>query len=385
MWTLKDLPLVDEFTKKPKKRFRFPTKLNICENCLNVQLSVVPDVKGYYKNYIYPNTVNSEFQRHYQEYADYIKGFLKGRFCRRVLDFGKDDDYLLRCICSHRKQAIAIRPSLNRSNKNNLLYPKKYITSYDEKDLIRLSGKIKKKCDIIIVNNFLANIDDLKGVLKFFKTVASSKCLIFIETSNFNQMLQNRVFDMIYHEHLSYFHKYPLVKFFAKYGFECIEIKEVNTKGGSSRYVFKNITSHNCQRSQSRARNRGKVSIKYMFRKIGEIKKTLKTQESKIHGLLKKNKITKCAVYGASATTTAFLENMLSRETFTNQIDDNPLKERLYSPFSNLKVLTPSSQNLEKFDCIVIGAWRFADKIQNKLQSFRGLKINPWPKATIIK
>jgi len=351
-------------------------------NCTNVQLSAVPDVKGYYKNYIYPNTPNLGFKKHYKEYAKYIKKCLNKKKYKRVLDFGKGDDYLLRCLCDKKKQALAIRPSINKSNKKKLVYPKKFITDFTAKNLNQLAKKINK-VDIIIVNDFLANIDNLKSIVAFFKKIASKNCLLFIETSNFNQLLKKYVFDFIYHEHLNYFHKYPLIKFFTKYGFKKIQSIKINTKGGSDRYVFQNLCTHTKCKTTKTIKSK---KVKKQFNdKIKSIKIKIQTQKAKIWKLLKKFKVSNCAVYGASATTTAFLINFFSQKLITALVDDNRLKVNKYSPFFNLKVLAASLKNFSKFDCVVIGAWRFHKKIQKKLQSYKGLKINPWPRATIIK
>ena len=52
-------------------------------------------------------------------------------------------------------------------------------------------------------------------------------------------MLENMVFDFIYHEHLSYLSIKPLANFFKKFGFRLVDVDHVDTKGGSMRYYFR--------------------------------------------------------------------------------------------------------------------------------------------------
>ena len=62
--------------------------------------------------------------------------------------------------------------------------------------------------------------------------------VLVIESSYLIDMIDNMVFDFIYHEHLSYFSILPLVKFFDKFGLKLIRLHKVATKGGSLRYFW---------------------------------------------------------------------------------------------------------------------------------------------------
>ena len=62
--------------------------------------------------------------------------------------------------------------------------------------------------------------------------------VLIIESSYIFDLINNLVFDFIYHEHLSYFSILPLVKFFKNYKMRLIRIQELTTKGGSLRYYW---------------------------------------------------------------------------------------------------------------------------------------------------
>ena len=76
------------------------------------------------------------------------------------------------------------------------------------------------------LNKFLDNVEDL---------LAESGVLI-VESSYLFSMLNNMVFDFIYHEHISYLSVKPLKEWFSKNGFKLFNIEKVDTKGGSLRY-----------------------------------------------------------------------------------------------------------------------------------------------------
>ena len=63
--------------------------------------------------------------------------------------------------------------------------------------------------------------------------------VLIIETSYTGDIVKKKIFDWIYHEHLSYFAIKPLNKFFKKLQLEIFDIEKSNSKGGSVRIYIK--------------------------------------------------------------------------------------------------------------------------------------------------
>ena len=61
------------------------------------------------------------------------------------------------------------------------------------------------------------------------------------EVGYFLTVLENNLFDTIYHEHLDYHHASPLVKYLDSLGFEVLHLKKVKSQGGSLRLLRKKI------------------------------------------------------------------------------------------------------------------------------------------------
>ena len=98
--------------------------------------------------------------------------------------------------------------------------------------------------DVITANNVFAHTRNLGGFAR-----AASYCLkedgIFVfEVQYLKSMLDNNLFDMIYHEHTSYHHLHPLVKILPKYNLNVVDAEIVPTHGGSLRvYCSKSKTA----------------------------------------------------------------------------------------------------------------------------------------------
>ena len=68
--------------------------------------------------------------------------------------------------------------------------------------------------DLITINHLFANVDDLYNFTESLQIMLSPKGVIVIETSYLMDLINNMVFDFIYHEHLSCFSIIPLTLFF---------------------------------------------------------------------------------------------------------------------------------------------------------------------------
>ena len=81
---------------------------------------------------------------------------------------------------------------------------------------------------VITLNNTFANIDNIYSLVKLIKKIMLHDSVLIIETSYTGDIVKKKIFDWIYHEHLSYFAIKPLNKFFKKLQLEIFDI-EINS------------------------------------------------------------------------------------------------------------------------------------------------------------
>jgi len=92
---------------------------------------------------------------------------------------------------------------------------------------------------VITANNVFAHVDDLTDFVSGIKHLLSNDGIFVFEVSYLGDVIDNLLFDTIYHEHLSYHSVIPLISFFKKNGMELIEANRIETHGGSLRCVVK--------------------------------------------------------------------------------------------------------------------------------------------------
>ena len=93
------------------------------------------------------------------------------------------------------------------------------------------------------------------------------------------------------------------------------------------------------------------------------------------------------AAYGASTTTTTLLYHFELEERLKFIIDDNPIKEGMFSPGAHIPVYASPALYTHKPDIVIILAWQYADVIISKHERFTqagGKFMIPLPDMKIL-
>ena len=247
-----------------------------------------------------------------------------------------------------------------------------------------------ERATIITVNNLFANIDDLEGFTEGVHKLLAAEGVFIIESSYLGDMIQNMVFDFIYHEHLSYLSIKPLVGFFHRFNMELIDIEHVPTKGGSLRYYFQ-------LKGGPRPVSPSVAEMRTYEDSLGlDRPETFKAFSEKINGRKSQLLSQLCDIkaqkgtivgYGGSATSTTLIYHFGLNELMDYIVDDNPAKQGTFSPGYHIPVLSSKVLYERKPDYVLILAWRYAEPIMKKHQAFLqqgGHFIVPLPALKVI-
>ena len=379
-------PLCDAYIKTKRKQQFYDLELCLCEACKFTQINTVVDLKTIYQSYIYPTTKSLGLSDHFNNYTNDICKLLKFKSKKFIIDIGKDDGTFLSYFKKKKHKVLGI----GTSYRSAAIAKKNKIDSINKLFNVKIANKIIDKhgyADFISINNFFSNIDDLKSFTKNIESILANDGVITIESSYLINMINNMVFDFIYHEHLSYLSIFPLESFLKKFGLRLIRIQKVQTKGGSLRYFI--------------ARNVSKWKVDngvYIFKKIEKkfniSKKTFINFNKKINIInkdlnkyLSRNKKLNIIGYGASATTTTLISQFRLNKKIKYFVDENPGKINTFSPGFHIPVYDTNRLKIDKPDIIIILAWRFKKQILLKLKkmNLKCVVITPLPKIKIEK
>jgi len=85
-----------------------------------------------------------------------------------------------------------------------------------------------------------AHTDDVDGFVEAVKELLSEEGVFVFEVQYLGTLLEMNLFDIVYHEHVCYYHVHPLIAFFKKHGLEIYDVERPEVHGGSLRvYVGK--------------------------------------------------------------------------------------------------------------------------------------------------
>lgn len=373
-----------------KKEPFFPLEVNFCEDCGQLQLTHVVSPELLFRNYVYVSSTSPVFVAHFKEYANDLAKRFKLNSKSIVLDIGSNDGILLRPLKEMGVKVLGVDPAVKIAKKATA---DGINTIPDFLDTV-LAKKIIKKygyADVVCANNAFAHINDLDEIVKSVKILTDKNGVFVIEFPYLIDLIEKNYFDLIYHEHLSYFSIRSLQALFKRFEMEIFDAKKVSSHGGSLRvYVQKKGGNKKISPEVNKFLT---LEMELGLNKIETYKKYAKKIEEnkkKLMNLLEKLKIHGKTIvgYGAPAKGNTLLNYFkIGPKILDYIVDDSVYKQGLYTPGTHILVVASSQLSKTGPDYILILAWNFADSIINKLVDFKktnGHFIVPVPQATII-
>ena len=215
--------------------------------------------------------------------------------------------------------------------------------------------------------------------------------VFIIEAPYLVDFLQKRYFDLVYHEHLSYWSVASLILLFKRFSMEVLNVEKVAVHGGSIRVFVKK--KNGIHKRKNRIDEFLRLEKKQRLKDIRtylKFQKEVENNRLKLLDLLTrlKAKNKKIAGYGAPAKGNTLLNYFgIGTEFLDYIVDDSPWKQGLYSPGKRIPVVPSKTLYEEKPDYLLILAWNFADSIINihrKFKELGGKFIIPVPTPKII-
>ena len=152
-----------------------------------------------------------------------------------VVELASNDGYLLSEFAKLRIPVLGVEPADNVANiARNKGVPtiSNFFGEALAKEIIKKNGHP----NLIVANNVFAHVPDMLDFAKGLSTLADDKTIITIENPSFATLMDNGLFDTIYHEHYSYLSAHSVKKIASAVGLTLFHIDKLKTHGGSNRY-----------------------------------------------------------------------------------------------------------------------------------------------------
>lgn len=376
------------FTDLGKPELFAPLIVNACNACKLIQLRDVVNPKVLFSNYLYVSGTSPVFVAHFADYAKTVAERFALSEHSLVVDVGSNDGVLLSHFKKLGKKILGIDPAQNiaaEATKNGIPTIAEFFTPETARSIATEHGK----ASIITANNVFAHTDDVVGFVESVKELLLPDGVFIFENQYLKDLIEQNLFDMIYHEHLCYYHLTPLVPFFQRLGLRIIDVERVPTHGGSIRvYVGwddgPHKTSERVQHLLDDESALNNISTYHAFaERIDAIGKKLR---SLLEGFRREGK--RVVGYGAPAKATTLCYALdIDGGTLEYIVDDAPMKQGLYMPGTHIPIKPSATLYADKPDVCLILAWNFADSIVKNNQQFLkngGVFVIPVPEPRII-
>ena len=367
---------------------RYPLKLINCKKCNHFQISISINPRILYaKNYTYLTGVTTTFKKHFSDYSEWILKKCKLKKGSLILDIGSNDGTCLSFFEKKKMQVIGIDPAKKPiiiANKRGILTFNKFFNKNNAEQIEKKFGKF----DFITSHNVLAHTENIQEIFLSIYDLLKENAFFCFEIGYFKDVVNNTLFDTIYHEHLDYHHAKPLISLLEKIGFSVINLSTNSIQGGTLRLLLKKnkfVKKKSSKIYQFLKKESKVLNLKNVKNKIKAFKKSIKL----INKILSKEKSKNKSLYAYGSPTKASLLLTianLNRKFIKYTFEDNKLKCNKYIPGSDIKII--NSKNIIKHNpnIILILAWNFTNEIIFKLKKYNLLNtkvISPLPKPTI--
>ena len=375
--------------KDLKNEKKFPLKIALCKNCGLSQLSIIPNTKFIFSKYDYLSSSSKALSNHYR---NLVKKLLKNYNISKyetVLDIGCNDGILLNHYPNNFNNVIGVEPSdaSKHIKQKRIRLIKKFFNYKTSKYYLSKYAKPK----IITITNVLAQISDLNEFVKGLENIMNNKSIIVIEFPYLLYMIDKALFDVIYHEHLSYFALTPLKFLFEKFGIKIINFEKLDlgASGPAIRlFLAKNNSIYHSSKKVGKQIKREKAWGIKKINKYNSFKKNSQNKIKKIKKIVhsKYNKGFKIGCFTASSKGNTLLNSLkLNKKIIKFASENNIKKIGKYTPGSHIKIISDKDFIKKNIDYAILLSWNYKNFFLSKSQFIKkgGRFIIPFPEPHI--
>ena len=370
----------------------YPLCSYFCSKCYLVQLDEFESPENIFSNYDYYSSFSDTWNKHIELFVNSIISRFKISQENQIIEIASNDGYLLKHFKKKNFPVLGIEPATNIANdaeSNGITTLNKFFGIQTARELSS-SGK---KANILIAFIVFPHVPNLNDFVEGLKILLDSKGLLIIQFSAYlMNLIEKNEFDMIYHEHFSYFSLHTLQKVFSSFGLCIFDVEEVSVHGGSLRLFIKHednsdfkLTS-NIEKLLLREKQFGLTDTS-IYNKFPDKISIVKQNIWKFF-ICAKQENKKIVCYGAPAKANTLLNFCgIGKDFIEYTVDKNPHKQNLFLPGTHIPIYSPEKIRLTKPDYVLILPWNLKDEIMeqmNFIREWNGKFVVLIPKVEII-
>jgi hypothetical protein len=198
-------PLANNLLDQDQRTDSFTLQVNLCTNCWHLQQDIAVDPNLMFNHYLYVSGTSNTLLDYFDWFAQWCK--TTNPQSTTVLDIACNDGSQLNSFKRLGYDTFGADPAKNLSEISSQNH-QVYCGFFNEATIEYFSHK---KMDLIVAQNVLAHTADPLNFLLTAKKFMTSDSKLVVQTSQAN-MVPNKEFDTVYHEHISFFSVHSMQK-----------------------------------------------------------------------------------------------------------------------------------------------------------------------------
>ncbi|HVM27377.1 MAG TPA: class I SAM-dependent methyltransferase [Mycobacteriales bacterium] len=386
--SLGETPIANALLRTPDEPCpTFPLDVGLCEACGLVQLlHELPAEALFDADYPYYSSYSESVVAHARSH---VEALVRERALGAedlVVEVASNDGYLLREVVRAGVPALGVEPSPGPAAaavRAGVPTVREFLTPQSAERLRAEHGA----ASVVLANNVMAHVPDLNGFVQGLATLLADGGVLAVENPGVQQLVENRAFDTVYHEHYCYFSTIAVQALMARHGLVLNDVEEFpGLHGGTLRWWC----SHGGTRSarlerrlaEEAAAGVADLSAYQGFAAhVGRLQAELRAvlQSARAQGL-------SVAAYGAAAKGATLLNSSgIDVRLIDYAVDRNPHKQGRFLPGARVPIVAPEELSRRPPDVLLLLAWNVEDEVRRQQRAYlraggRLLVPVPWPR-----
>jgi len=371
----------------------YPLHAYVCTSCFLVQLQEFESPQRIFaEDYAYFSSYSQTWLDHARTYVECMTERFGLGSASQVVEIASNDGYLLQYFKQRNVPVLGIEPAENVAKVAEEAGIRTVVKFFGAA-LARELAQNGLTADLLLGNNVLAHVPDLKDFVEGLHLLLKPCGVITMEFPHLLSLMQENQFDTIYHEHFSYFSFYTVERVFARHKLKLFDVQLLPTHGGSLRIFATHQDNRTRAVSESVERLRAQ-ELAYGIAGVdtyrGFSEKVKQTKRALLEFLIDVKRNGKTVVgYGAPAKGNTLLNYCGIRSDFVDYtVDRSPYKQGRFLPGTHIPVFHPDRVRETKPDYLFVLPWNLKEEVMEQMSDIRkwgGKFVIPIPRVQVFE
>ena len=368
----------------------YPLHTYVCSQCFLVQLPEHVSPAAIFEDYAYFSSYSDTMLQHASSYVDMITSRLGLGASSSVVELASNDGYLLQYFVKRGIPVLGIEPAKNVAAVAAGKGIPTVSVFFGRETAQRIAAE-RGRADLILGNNVLAHVPDINDFVGGMRVLLKPGGVVTMEFPHLQRLIEQNLFDTIYHEHFSYLSFTIVEQIFAAQGLTLFDVDETPMHGGSIR-IYARHQEDDSKPVTEAVTSRKAVEAAWgvtrfeTYQAFGE--KVKETKRRILQFFIDAQQQGKrVAGYGAPGKATTLLNYCGIREDFLMfTVDRSPYKQGRFTAGTRIPISSPERIREAKPDYLFVLAWNLLDEVMRQnafIREWGGKFVCPLPELKI--